>query len=471
MIRTLVTAHINSLDLHELTIQINDRSLGYLTAQKQQNYVASTNRRVQMITGIRSDRLDQNLIVESRDMLRKWSAVFRELQIYGMDILPAILKREKLHAEFLFLIHDEIVVALLSRHLGFYLQRGGRLYRQQPAVPDSQVIPGSFMKQADYYAFVPREGDIILALDPNFVDMFEPEGLEEILADPRQMTVKMSELTALAATYGYASDHTWIGFQVTRIEQPLHTKRSTLQKIPVTKEYLSKVVPVCGGNRLAVDCCRGQEDEEHRVHVNSDAYYPRLSGEYRIGDREEIPEQERIKSKINRPSSAKAQMENEEKISLLDRIKLMEFNKPKGIWNRFVYKITHLFPTSRSLSILALIAIILIILVLMVVSFQILTGGDEAPKETTSNPTISGPAVEPEGSTLPTDFEIRITVRAQSMQIMAAPGEPELVATVVRGDVVYQLTQADIDGWVMVRLSDGRTGYVPLSVLTPEDPS
>ena len=106
MIRTLVTAHINSLDLHELTIQINDRSLGYLTAQKQQNYVASTNRRVQMITGIRSDRLDQNLIVESRDMLRKWSAVFRELQIYGLDILPAILKREKLHAEFLFLIHQ-----------------------------------------------------------------------------------------------------------------------------------------------------------------------------------------------------------------------------------------------------------------------------------------------------------------------------------------------------------------------------
>lgn len=469
MIRTLVTAHINSLDLHELTIQINDRSLGYLTAQKQQNYVASTNRRVQMITGIRSDRLDQNLIVESRDMLRKWSAVFRELQIYGLDILPAILKREKLHAEFLFLIHDEVVIALLSRQWGLYLQRGGRLYRQQPAVPDSEVIPAGFMKQADYYAFVPREGDIILALDPSFIDMFEPEGLEEILADPRQMTVKMSELTALAAAYGYASDHTWIGFQVARIEQPMHAKKSTLQKIPVTREYLSKVIPVSGGNRLAVQGYREEEIEEQRLLLLGDSNYPRLSGGHRIGEEEEVPEPERIKGRSSRPSSAQAQMEHEENISVIDRIKLMEFDKTKSIWNKFVHKITHLFPTSRSLSVLALIAMVLIILVLLIASVQIFRGGDDTPKETTAGPTISEPVNGNEVTTVATDFEIRITVKAQSMQIMASPGETELVATAVRGDVVYQLTQADLDGWVMIRLSDGRTGYVPLSVLIPDD--
>ncbi len=469
MIRTLVTAHINSLDLHELTIQINDRSLGYLTTQKQQNYVASTNRRVQMITGIRTDRLDQNLIVESRDMLRKWSAVFRELQIYGLDILPSILNRDQLHAEFLFLIHDEVAIALLSRHWGFYLQRGGRLYRQQPAVPHLDVIPDSFMKQAYYYAFVPREGDIILALDPNFIDLFEPEGLEEILSDPRQMTVKMSELTALASAYGYASDHTWIGFQVTRIEQPTHTRKATLQRIPLTRDHLSKVIPVSGGNRLAVNTSRGQDIEEQRVQVPGESNYPRLSGGYRIDDEVEIPEPERIKIKSGRPSSAKAQMEGEERAGILDRIKLMEFDKTKGIWNKFLFKITHLFPASRSLSVLALIAIVLVILVLLVTMLQLLTGGNDDPRETTEIPTITEPVSDTEGTTPPTDFEIKVTVRAQSMQIMAAPGATELVATAVRGDTVYQLTQEDQDGWVMVRLSDGRTGYVPLSVLIPDD--
>ncbi len=477
MIRTLVTAHINSLDLHELTIQINDRSLGYLTAQKQQNYVASTNRRVQMITGIRSDRLDQTLIVESRDMLRKWSAVFRELQIYGLDVFPSILKRESLHAEFLFLICDEIVMALISRNWGLYLQRGGRLYRQQPATPQGSVIPASFMKAADYYAFIPTEGDIIMALDPAFIDLFEPHGLEEILADPRQMTVKMAELTTLASAYGYASDHSWIGFQVSRIEQPLHTRKANLQKISVSREYLSRVMPVSGSNRLAVDVKRdpGQE-ESRRGHVQADAGFPRLSGSHRIGDKAE--EEENIKIRVSeadfnyskRPSGLEAQREYEGNVSLIDKIKLMEFKKPKRIWEKFRHRATNLFPSSKPLSILALVAGGLLLLVLLLLTFNLLKGGDQTGKQPDTVTTISQPLAENgQVNTPATDFEIKLTVKAQSMQIMSAPGGAELIATVVRGDTVWQLTKEDKDGWVMIRLSDGRTGYVPLAVLIPGD--
>ncbi len=475
MIRTLVTAHINSLDLHELTIQINDRSLGYLTAQKQQNYVASTNRRVQMISGIRSDRLDQESIVQSRDMLRKWAAVFRELQIYGLDVFPAILKREILHADFIFLICDEIVIALVSRYLGLYLHRNGKLYRQQPAVIDAAVIPSSFMPAADYYAFVPAEGDVLLALDPNFVDLFEPQGLEEILSDPRQITVQMSELNNLASAYGYSSDHTWVGFKVTRIERSLHTNRTRLQKIPTSKEYLSRVIPISGSNHLVLEGRRvtTSDNEDKKVHVPSDSYFPRFSGVHSLGGsrKEHMPSkikaQESDPNYERRPSSVHAQIEHETNIGFLDRLKILEFKRCKRMWNSFIYRLTHLFPSSRPLSLLALISIILVILVMSILLFSSLKD-DKVNQQNGDVPKVSQPLIDADDNeVLATDFEIKLTVKAQSMQIMAVPGSTELVATTTRGDTVWQLTKEDKDGWVMVRLADGRTGYVPLTVLLP----
>jgi len=62
MIRTTITAHIPSASLKELTFQINDRSLGGLALQRQHNYVMTGNRRVQMVTGIMTDRKRPNAI-------------------------------------------------------------------------------------------------------------------------------------------------------------------------------------------------------------------------------------------------------------------------------------------------------------------------------------------------------------------------------------------------------------------------
>lgn len=477
MIRTLVTAHINSLDLHELTIQINDRSLGYLTAQKQQNYVASTNRRVQMVSGIRSDRLDQESIVRSRDLLRKWATVFRELQIYGLDVFPSILKREQLHADFLFLICDEIVLVLVSRYLGLYLHRNDHLYRLQPATPQPSILPGSFMPTADYYAFVPAEGDLLLALDPDFVDLFEPQGLEEILSDPRQMTVKMSELSNLVSAYGYASDHTWVGFQVTRIEQPFHTRKSSLKKISTHKDHLSRVVPVADSNYLLTDESREQATESvsSKVPVPVEGNYPRLSRKHRLGEGGRAEEKAKISRREadpnyeRRPSSQETQREYEEDISAIDRIKMLELKKSKRLWESFLYRLTHLFPSSRPLSALALICVTLMILVIIVLIFTGIKSNKNVGKPNQGKATIPLPSLENEADdTIATDFEIKLSVKAQSMQIMSSPGSSDLIATATRGETVWQLTREDKDGWVMVRLTDGRTGYVPLAVLLPD---
>ena len=168
-----------------------------------------------------------------------------------------------------------------------------------------------------------------------------------------------------------------------------------------------------------------------------------------------------------RPSSLHTQIEHEANIGFLDRLKMLEFTRCKQLWNRFLYRLTHLFPSSRPLSLLALISIILVVLVFSILLFTSLKG-DKKTQQNEDVPKISQPLANAEsGEAVATDFEIKLTIKAQSMQIMSAPGSTELVATATRGDTVWQLTKEDKDGWVMVRLTDGRTGYVPLTVLLP----
>ena len=70
MIRTTITAHIPAASLKELTFQINDRNLGALALQRQQNYVMTGNRRVQMVTGLLTDRKRPSAVAEDKHQLR-----------------------------------------------------------------------------------------------------------------------------------------------------------------------------------------------------------------------------------------------------------------------------------------------------------------------------------------------------------------------------------------------------------------
>ncbi|HZK29558.1 MAG TPA: SH3 domain-containing protein, partial [Clostridia bacterium] len=151
------------------------------------------------------------------------------------------------------------------------------------------------------------------------------------------------------------------------------------------------------------------------------------------------------------------------KPSLFDRIKLWNTDGIRDRFARVHRKLTHLVPGSRGLSVLSYFAlwlILLVILVSVVLSIQNarkdkLTPADDRPVVTTQQPSSETPK---------TDFEIEVVVNANSLRVVSAPGSEELVGTVTRGDQVIQLTNPK-DGWVMVRLQDGRTGYVPENLL------
>lgn len=158
MIRSTLTAHLAEADRTRQTLQLNDRDIGVLATQEQRHYVMSGNRRVQLIAGLQTDPGDHALVLSARALLRYWLVSFRELQINGLDRLPAIVERNRLTADFLLLMDSELVLVWCPSSFGVYLHRGRHLYRQQPTYPPQSGGLASFCRTLDFYAFRPRRG-------------------------------------------------------------------------------------------------------------------------------------------------------------------------------------------------------------------------------------------------------------------------------------------------------------------------
>ncbi len=483
MIRSTVTAHLAETDRSELTLQINDRDIGVLAAQEQRHYVMSGNRRVQMIAGLHTNPADHASVVAARALLRNWLVSFRELQINGLNRFPLIAERNRLNARFLLLMDSDYVLVWCKPQFGVYLHRGHHLYRQQPTYRPDQPSLAHFGRSLDFYAFRAREGDDLLIIDPAFIDLFDAVDLEDLLVDIHQINVSMTELTRLAQSYGRKADTTWFSAQVQRLEADLEMlsaesrERVSGRRSGQRQETrwldqlrLSKVVPLLDGNvRVNPE---GLVVAGHTRPMQAlTAYEPKapvfqsvwqqgqdtsLAGPIRRG---------RSGPEETRGGLGPAATQGGRK-GLLDRAKRWNTNAIRDSLLGIHRRMTHLVPGSRGLSVLAYIALWLVILVLLVSAVYALKGdgkdknGDpDRPKVTGSDPAVSTPK---------TEFEIDLVVKASSLRVVSSPGGDELVASLTRGDKVTQLTGAK-DGWVLIRLADGRSGYVPESLLLASD--
>jgi hypothetical protein len=150
------------------------------------------------------------------------------------------------------------------------------------------------------------------------------------------------------------------------------------------------------------------------------------------------------------------------KPSRLERIKLWNTDGIRRILDRWHHRLTHLFPESRSLSILAYVAMWLVILVI-VIAILTSAGRRQNADITESRPLITAPEHSQAQSY---EFEVEVVVEASSLRVLSEPDGTILVATVKRGDKVTQLKKPEKD-WVLIRLEDGRTGYVLMELLYP----
>lgn len=468
MIRSTLTAHLAERDRKELTLQLNDRDIGLLATHRQQHYVASGNRRVQLIAGILTDKDDPVAIHDTRVQLRQWQLAFRNLQIQGLSRFMQEELDTELEADFLFLMTAEIVLVFCQKNLGVYLHRGERIYRQQPTLPPRINISDS-IRALDFYAFRPRENDNFLIIDPEFIDLFMVEELEELFGDMRQLNVSMAELSSIASQSAYAQDTTWFSVHVQRIDtgQLSDYKQSNYGQSQYDySDFLqsfrrSKVVPLRDGN-LRILPPELEMQRQARSFEENQPKAPKFVSSF--GEEKNGLPRRRSKEREQYPSAARTQDENPPDPGMVDRIKMWNANGIKDFFKRFLYRITHLFENSRSLSLLTFVAILLIALLLLVWGVTSL-GGSE-PEETKKTENMSEPSstLDPNA----TIFEIEVEVRANSLQVMSTPGGSDLIATLQRGDKVYQTNQPD-EGWVRVRLLDGRQGYVLEQLLFPEE--
>lgn len=444
MIRATITAHIPTASVKELTFQINDRSLGGLALQRQQSFVMTGNRRVQMVSGLLTDRKRPNAIAEDRYQLRQWEAGFRELQTSGLSVFPAVVERENLRADFLVLIDETRFICYTTPRFGIYLHRAKRLFRVQPIEPPAGV-PHFF--GLDLYTFEVDADDNIMILSPEFVDLFDAGELIDTFGALRQVSTVMTKLSDLAETYGEGLVKPWLAFHIQRLSDdssglPLRSHKSFPGKLEK-----SKVVRLENGNML--------------IPVKAAPPVEKPQQTDRIHLIEPEPQQIHLESKNGfYPSGSRTMESSEKNTSRLDRLKTKDMASFGASGNRLLHHLMNLVPNNKFLSRLLFFGLILIVILLLVLGGKTLLASRGGDTEPTGTSLIESPFDEEgERSTLKTDYEIEWTVTAQSITLYSEPGGGEPIASVMRGDKVWKLTEA-IDDWVLIRLIDGRTGYV-----------
>lgn len=470
MIRSTLTAHLTERDRKELTLQLNDRDIGLLATHRQQHYVASGNRRVQLIAGILTDKDDPVAIHNTRVQLRQWQLAFRNLQIQGLSRFMEEEIDDQLEADFLLTMTAEMVLVFCHKDFGVYLHRGKRIYRQQPTLPP-QINISESIRKLDFYAFRPHENDNFLIIDPEFIDLFMVEELEDLFGDMRQLNVSMAELSSLASQSGYAQDTTWFSVHVQRIDagQMSDYKRSSYGSSRYDySDFLqsfrrSKVVPLRDGN-VRILPPELERERQVKYFESNQAEAPKFISSF--GNEKASLQNRREKEHQKYPSAARTQDENPPDPGMVDRIKMWDTSGIKAFFKNFLYRITHLFEHSRSLSILTFIAIVSVILLFLVWGITSIGSGAGSEEESvsTENLVTQNTTVDPDA----TIFEIEVEVRANSLQVMSTPAGSDLIATLQRGDRIFQTSQPE-EGWVRVRLTDGRQGYVLEQLLFPEE--
>lgn len=446
MIRTTITAHIPAASLKELTFQINDRSLGGLALQRQHNYVMTGNRRVQMVTGIVTDRRRTNAIAEDKHQLRLWEQCFRELQTSGLTVFPSVAERDNLRCDFLTLIDDTRLICYTTPRFGLYLSRAGRLFRVQP-IEMPAGVPRFF--GLDIYSFDVEAADNILVLAPEFVDLFDAKELIETFSALRQVPTVMSKLSDLAETYGEGLVKPWLAFQIQRTQEDQQTtagQPSARRNFPANLPK-SKVVRLENGNIF--------------IPVKAAAPEPPKRKSDRIHLVEPEPSQIQLESRQGfYPSGRRTLAASERSATRFDRLKTKDMKSLGREGTSFLKRLVNLFPGQKLLSRLVFLVLVSLLILLLVLGGKAIlsraTANDGAPTESVliMNPEQSGNRVSP-----PTDYEIEWLVDASSLTVYSEGGGGRVLGTVMRGETIWKLSEPEND-WVLVRLEDGRTGYV-----------
>ena len=495
MIKSVFTAHLSKYDKKDLTLLINDRSIGSLSPENKSNFVLTSSRDVHMVSGFSNQSIYYDPRFNS-DRIYLWNQAFKEMQSQGLKAFPNFIDDHHIYSEYLYLFSSEIFIGWQDRKNGLYLFRNGSLFRLQPTILPSNVFDPDWMQYTDFYSFIPKTSDIVFSISEKVFERLDAAKAEKILQDNVQLTTSIGGILNLLRTYDRKLDLSWIGFEFERIEKNMFTKEIDLSYIDGqsrlsqrSRDFTrlinsSRVSRVKDGQRL-IPAPKPIGNRSSR----SDQANSRLNRNKQMNHNQlnlEISQSVSGAAKSSRKSPLKedrlTRQRNLEKLEnqrpqsdiMWDNVRSFSFEPIINNLKSAVKNFFSLIPHKPVLSKFVATSIILVVIVLFTLIGSAIGSKSETDSVDTSTETTpfvtrkigeNEEVVPPDSATL----EVDITVKANNLQVRQAPrSDAPLLASLQRGAKVTQLSEPN-NNWVFIRLPDGKTvGYVYAKSLLDE---
>lgn len=484
MLRAIITSHICPADQELLTLQLNGSTIGHVNPEASTSRVMSGNREIHLVAGFYESQHNRQERQYIQEQIHLFDLLFADLSTRGLAALPALVEKYFPEAAFLMIASAELVLVWQDRQKGCYLLRDGSFYRLQPTPRPNNLWPDDWMLYGDFYAFVPKEDDLLLFLSPDFVDHFKAEQLEEVFSSQKQLFAMMNALNRLGQTYGYNFDQSWLALQVQRREINRIYKGHAVSNLSeevrriARSDYFAKAIHHSRVSRVT----QGQElipaaelphhsprkvSREDSRQVEDAAPKPHLGDWQR--SRQEASKINLI-DEANRQAQAATRAAYEARRdpwdSYLDRVRDFQWEPLRQRLRIKLRQFFNIWPQQPFFSKFFATASIILVILLVALAFKGLAGKrEQAQNASREDPAVLTTTVEISQTGLQarapeeTNLEVAIVVKANNLQIRQDkdPTSP-LMASVKRGETVTQLAP-EADGWVYIRTAEGVEGY------------
>lgn len=482
MLRAILSSHLASADLPFLSAQMNGKRLGQREDAANMNQVISGNREVHMAASFyRSPqtREDRRFLDEE---MRYFDRIFAEVQSQGIAALPALLHHFPLQPSALLLASASQVLAWHDRSRGLYLLRRQRLYRLQPARLPESLGEFPWMDTLDFYAFVPEDEDLLLLITADFMDHFRPAQLESALSGSEQIFARMQGLFDLGKTYGFQLEQSWFALQLKRLEENRFYGEGegngdvlSLDRVQRARHFseemdYSRVSRLMHGQRLIpAPPRRTSRRRPGRNTAEAPRRRPALAlGISQDGQAAEARRLENRRARAERERNLAAYEAQRKPLDrIFERAREWTFAPLLSRWRHLLRRFFQIWPEQPLLSLFfagCSCLLILLLFLLLMKGLLLRNRRLDQPSATRDiQSTQAAETIDPSARALvpaETNLEIAIVVRANTLELrQAMDASSALIATVLRGETVYQLAPAE-NGWVYVRTAGGVEGYV-----------
>lgn len=469
MIRTVMTLRMSNKDLLDTTFLVNDTQVGYLAPAGKRNQVFSSHRYVQLIAGFQADLSRPDAAVIQRENISSWQRCARDVQQRGLALLPRAAEHFKLEPDWLIGLDNKYLHAYLTDSFVVCLLRGGELFQVEPVADGYSKMPQTWLGRLRQSTVEVEENDYFLFLPPVIFEYVNTEEVQSLLGGMQQLSAKVNELVELSRRRGYELDVSWMALQIQRIEYDTAQSETFGEKITGFVGRFRRENPAETARQRAENSSlrntahRSEVDTSNMSEADLAAAAARASMNYRNQPVSEVDLNDDNIDDKPQPITSGRSIENKHR-SVAAEARRRQAKKTGiiSVWSGWRREQKWL-------------AVLLSLSVLIIVAWGIstLVNGDDktsSSSSTTSESTAEPTPVPPTTTTTAAPVELKLTVAVRSLNFRETPGtDGGLITTLGEGSTVTQIGEIT-DGWVQVRLEDGREAYAFAEYLKEVEP-